>query len=66
MTPNESGLDRGIRAVIAVAAGISAFTLTEPGKPLGIILIIVAVLMAVTAAIGFCPLYKLLGVSTTK
>ena len=65
MTTNESTIDRGIRALIAVAAIIGAFAVGF-GSALGIILAVVAVVMAVTAAVGFCPLYRVLGISTCK
>lgn len=63
MQTNESNLDRGIRAVIAVAAVIGAFAVGL-SSVLGIVLLVVAVVMAVTAASGFCPLYRVLGLST--
>jgi Protein of unknown function (DUF2892) len=34
------------------------------GRIIGSVLAVVAVLMFVTAAIGYCPTYRLLGVST--
>ena len=33
---------------------------------LGIVLFVVAAVMLVTAAVGFCPLYRLFGISTCK
>ncbi|NNJ11861.1 DUF2892 domain-containing protein [Chloroflexales bacterium ZM16-3] len=61
---NEGTLDRDIRLVLGVLLMIPAvFILT------GIFQIIVAVLAVVlfaTAAMGFCPLYTVLGIKTNK
>ncbi len=65
MIHNEGVVDRGIRAVIAVAALVGAL-LIGIASVFGIILVVVAVIMAVTAAVGFCPLYRLFGVSTCR
>ena len=65
MTSNESGADRIIRVIIAIAAVIGAFAVGA-SSVLGIILFVVAAIMLVTAAVGFCPLYRLFGISTKK
>lgn len=63
MHRNEGTTDRIVRLVIAAAAvgvGLAAgFT-----SVVGIIAAVVAVIMVVTAATGFCPLYAVFGVST--
>ena len=64
MNKNVSNTDRIIRLVIAVVAAVLAFTVTSPGTVWGIILIIVAIAMVVTAAIGWCPIYRVFGLST--
>lgn len=65
MTTNESSIDRIIRVVIGVVALVASFALgiTSIG---GIILAVVGVVMLVTAAVGFCPLYRVFGMSTCK
>jgi phosphate/sulfate permease len=65
MTTNESPLDRIVRVVLAVAAVAGAFALgaTSVG---GIALMVVALVLLVTAAVGFCPLYQVLGISTCR
>jgi hypothetical protein len=63
MGKNESALDRGVRVVIAVVAAVVAFAVGA-GSVLGIVLLVVAAIMLATAAVGFCPLYKLFGIST--
>ena len=63
MSRNESNLDRMIRvavAVIAIVAGVAVGS----SSLLGIVLFVVAAVMLVTAAVGFCPLYRLLGIRT--
>lgn len=63
---NVGKMDKVIRGMIGVAAAAFAFFGVEAGGTLGIILYVVAAIMIVTAAIGFCPLYKIIGVSTCK
>ena len=64
MGKNESPLDRGIRVVIAVGAvvlGLSALS-----GVWSVVAYIIAAVMAVTAIVGICPLYKVFGVNTCK
>ncbi len=63
MVRNESTVDRAIRVVIAVVAVIGA-VLAGAGSVLGIVLFAVAAIMLVTAMVGFCPLYRIFGLST--
>jgi zinc transporter ZupT len=65
MSSNTSTADRIIRVIIAIAAVIGAFAVGA-SSVFGIILFVVAAVMLVTAAIGFCPLYRLFGLSTKK
>lgn len=65
MQRNESNLDRVIRVIIAIlafalAAGIGFTTILE------IVLAVIGAVMLLTAALGFCPLYRLAGISTCK
>jgi hypothetical protein len=48
---------------VAGAAGAYAVGFASP---IGIVLLVVATIMAATAAIGFCPLYRLFGMSTCR
>lgn len=63
---NEAGWDRGFRALIGVAliALLIASDLLSGG--LAIVGWTVAVLMLGTAVVGFCPAYRLLGISTCR
>jgi hypothetical protein len=63
MRRNEGNVDRVIRVVVAAAAAGGAVAV-GPGSPAGIALFVVAGVMLATAAVGFCPLYALLGVDT--
>lgn len=62
---NESTLDRWLRAIGAVVAGIVAIAIGSSSVA-GIIVWVVAGILALTAATGFCPLYRVLGVSTHR
>jgi hypothetical protein len=63
MQRNEGTIDRLVRAGIAAVAVAAALGLGV-GTVGGIVLLVVAAVMLVTAAVGFCPLYAILGVST--
>jgi hypothetical protein len=65
MKNNESGLDR----IIRVVAGLILLALYFMGSVtggLGILFIVVGAVLLLTGAIGFCPLYALLKIHTTK
>lgn len=65
MTTNIGTEDRVVRVVIAALAVISA-VLVGVGSVAGIALLALAGVMTVTAVVGFCPLYRLLGISTRR
>jgi len=65
MHTNESSLDRVVRLVVAVVATVLGFVVGA-GSVGGILLFVVAAIMLVTAAVGFCPLYRIVGISTCK
>ena len=63
MVHNVGSVDRIVWIVVAVAAiGIAAAV--GFGSIGGVVLLVVAAIMAVTAAVGSCPLYRLVGVNT--
>jgi len=64
MKRNESNQDRGIRAVLGIIALLVG--LLAAGGFLRALLIIVGLVLVITAAVGFCPLYRLLGIYTCK
>ncbi|MGB8933365.1 MAG: DUF2892 domain-containing protein [Anaeromyxobacteraceae bacterium] len=55
---NEGTLDRGIRVVVGLAVLSLAFI--GPRTPLGYL----GLVPLLTGAIGFCPVYRLFGLST--
>ncbi|MDP2288331.1 MAG: DUF2892 domain-containing protein [Actinomycetota bacterium] len=65
MRTNESTVDRVIRVALATVAVVVAL-LVGAGTALGIILFVVAAILLITAAVGFCPLYRILGLRTNR
>lgn len=65
MLKNIGSPDRIIRILIAVTIAILYFTNVISGTA-GIILLIIGGVLAVTAIVGTCPLYLLLGLKTTR
>jgi hypothetical protein len=63
MKTNEGTIDRIIRAVAGVAALLGAFAVGT-GTVGFVLLLVVAAVLLVTAAVGFCPLYRVFGIST--
>ena len=62
LKPNEGKSDRMIRVVLGVILlGLALFSLSGVAQ---IIAIVAGVIALVTGAIGFCGLYKILGIST--
>jgi len=62
MKANEGTIDRIIRVVVGVILlGLGIFVV---GGWVGIVLDVLGVVMLVTAAVGFCPLYTLFGMNT--
>jgi len=59
MSRNMSSLDRGLRALVALAAAGAAVA-TGAGSVAGIVLFVVAAVLLATSAVGFCPLYRLI------
>lgn len=60
---NESRLDRIIRVIAAIVIAVLYFTGVISGT-WAIVLGVLGAILLVTGLIGFCPLYKLLGIST--
>lgn len=58
MKINEAGWDRGLR--VALGLGLLSLTVVGPHTWLGLL----GLVPLATGVVGFCPLYKLLGLST--
>jgi hypothetical protein len=65
MKTNESSLDRIIRVIFGIVLLALYFTGTVTGG-LGIAFIVLGAVALLTGAVGFCPLYALLKISTNK
>ena len=63
MTANVGSTDKVIRLVLALAVVVVAFV-AGISSVLGIVLLVVGAVLGVTALTGFCPLYRVLGMST--
>lgn len=65
MKKNMGTIDKLIRTLIAVVIVVLYFTHVISGT-LGIVLLVLAVVFALTSLISFCPLYTFFGFNTTK
>ncbi len=65
MKVNESMADRGIRVVLGLVLLALYFGGMAAGT-LGIVLAVVGAIALLTGLVGFCPLYSLLKIKTTK
>jgi len=63
MGTNVGRTDRMVRFAAAAVAVVVAF-LVGASSALGIVLFVVAVVLAVTALVGFCPVYRIFGMNT--
>jgi hypothetical protein len=62
---NVGGADRVLRVVVGIALAIAAYS-SELGTAWKFSLAVVAAIALVTAAIGYCPLNRVLGIDTCK
>lgn len=65
MKVNMGMLDRAARIIVAAVIAYLYFTGRVDG-PLGMALVIIAVIFALTSLVGFCPLYAPFRISTKK
>jgi hypothetical protein len=65
MKVNMSGLDKGIRIVIAITIVVLYWQDFIHGT-LAYVLLAFAVIFVLTSLISFCPLYTLFGINTCK
>lgn len=64
MDQNMASADRLVRAVILAPLALIAAYFVGWTSVAGIVLVVVAALMLLTAAVGFCPLYAVVGLRT--
>ncbi len=65
MKPNMGNTDRLIRVILAIAIAIAYFTGVLQGT-VGIVLLVLAAVFALTSFLSFCPLYLPFGINTRK
>jgi hypothetical protein len=65
MKPNMGSTDKIIRIVIAAIVAILYFTHVIEGT-VGIVLLVLAGVLVLTSLVGFCPLYPIIGLNTSK
>jgi len=68
MKANENGTDRAVRIVLGIIALVASYMWlgVMEAQVLGIIVAAIGVIMLFTGFVGFCPAYKLCGMSTCK
>jgi len=68
MKANENGADRAVRVILGIVALVVSYTSlgVMDGEILGIVVAAVGVILVLTGFVGFCPAYKLVGLSTCK
>jgi hypothetical protein len=64
MKLNMGSEDRLLRSLVVAPATTAIAVLVGATSVAGIVLLVVAAIMLATAAIGFCPLYRLLRIDT--
>ena len=64
MSVNMGVLDRRLRGIVVAPVAVIVAFLVGLGSVAGIVLLVVAVIMAATALSGICPLYRVLGIDT--
>jgi hypothetical protein len=65
MIRNMGSLDRGVRAFVVAPVAIMLAFIVGASTVAGVILFVLAGIMLATSAIGFCPNYVWLGISTS-
>ncbi|MBE0636955.1 MAG: DUF2892 domain-containing protein [Bacteroidales bacterium] len=65
MTKNMGSLDKSIRLILALLFAVLYFAELFSGT-FGVTLLVLAAVFLLTSMVGFCPLYTLVGISTSK
>lgn len=65
MKKNMGSIDKIIRLLLAIVIGVLFFTEIISGTT-GIVLLVLAFVLAITSFISFCPLYYPFGIKTCK
>jgi hypothetical protein len=65
MKKNMGGLDKVIRVILALVAGLLVYFEVVEG-PLAYILLTIIGIFVITSLVGFCPLYGIFGISSCR
>jgi uncharacterized membrane protein YccC len=65
MKKNMGAVDRIIRTIIAIAIGAAYYLKIISGLT-GMVLLVVGGILLVTSILGFCPLYRMLGIPSSS
>ena len=65
MNKNVGSADKVIRILLAIVFTALYFTNTVTGT-LGIVLLVLGAIFLLTSLMGFCPIYRIVGISTCK
>ena len=66
MPRNEHEIDRQLRVFLLAPLFIALAFLAGPGGVLAIVLFALGAVMLLTGIVGFCPLYRVFGVTTCR
>lgn len=66
MTRNMGTVDRGLRALVGIVALAGAFVLGWFSGWMVWVAAVIGLVMLATSAMGFCPLYSIVGIKTCK
>jgi hypothetical protein len=66
MRRNMGGIDRAIRAFVLAPAALVWAAAAGWSGAWAVVALVLAAVMLVTAAVGFCPLYALFGIDTRR
>jgi hypothetical protein len=64
MRPNLANVERLVRGLVIAPAAFVAAAIVGPDTPAGVILLVVAAAMLITAVVSSCPIWALLGINT--
>jgi hypothetical protein len=65
MKKNVGSIDKVARIIIAAVLAAVVISSIITGT-LGIVALLIAAVLLITSLVGFCPLYRILGISTCK
>jgi len=63
---NVGSVDKTIRLALGVAAAAWGLFMAGISSSFGLVAVVVGVVLIVTGLVNFCPLFKLLGISSAK